>query len=201
MECFYVRPATKSQVLNQGWALNLSTMARQGRYDPEFGDRRRWETFVEAAFTCTEISFPAAFSGSRMAAYMVTCREQRWLHILHQMWRHEDVHNSPNHALTYAVTQQAAADPELDAVCYGYVPLCAGARLHEYKLRFGYELISHRSAIQLHPALGILSSRLGRAALRAVRSFSHENQQLQTIETVLEGASASRPGASLSIPS
>ena len=177
LEYFYVRPATKAQLLNQGWALNLSTMARQGRYDPEFGDRRRWETFVEAAFACSEISFPAAFCGSRMAAYMVTCREQRWLHILHQMSRQEDLPNSPNHALTYTVTRQAAADPDLDAICYGYVPLCAAGGLHEYKLRFGYEMIPHRSAIQLHPALdAVLNCRVARAAVRVVRGLRHENR-------------------------
>src|SRR5262249_17442033 len=89
METFQVRPATKAQLLAQGRALNLSTMARQGRYDPEFGEKRKWETLVEAAFACTEVSFPAAFVGSRLAAYMVTCREHRWLHILHQMSRQE----------------------------------------------------------------------------------------------------------------
>jgi hypothetical protein len=199
LECFYVRPATKAQLLSQGWALNLSTMARQGRYDPEFGDRRRWETLVEAAFACTEISFPAAFSGSRMAAYMVTCREQRWLHILHQMSRQEDLHNSPDHALTYAVTRQAAADPELDAVCYGYVPPTNGDGLHEYKLRFGYEMIPHRSVIQLHPALGFLNCGIARAAVRAARGLVHDDHQLQTLESVLEGAHSSQPSVSLSI--
>jgi hypothetical protein len=194
----YVRPATKSQLLNQGWALNLGTMAREGRYDAEFGDRRRWETFVEAAFACTEISFPAAFRGSRMEGYMVTCREQRWLHILHQMWREEGFHDSPNHALTYTVTKQAAADPELDAVCYGYVPLSGGFSLHEKKLQFGYEMIPHRAVIQLHPALGYLNCRLGRAALHAAGSIS---QRIRTIETVFEGAYASRRRGSLLIPS
>ena len=76
MQHFEVRPAEKSQLLDQGCALNLSTMARQGRYDPEFGELRRWERFVEAAFDCPGVSFPAVFSGSRLAAYMVTCREQ-----------------------------------------------------------------------------------------------------------------------------
>ena len=106
LQCFSVRPATRDQLLDQGWNLNLSTMARQGRYDPEFGDRRRWETFVEAAFACTEVSFPAAFCGSRLAAYMVTCREHGWLHILHQMSRQEDLPNFPNHVLTYTVTHE-----------------------------------------------------------------------------------------------
>ena len=105
LQHFYVRPATKEQLLSQGLSLNLSTMARQGRYDPEFGDRRRWATLVEAAFACSEITFPAAFCGARMAAYMITCREQRWLHILYEMSRQDDLVHFPNHVLTYTVTR------------------------------------------------------------------------------------------------
>lgn len=196
LECFDVRPATRAQLISQGRALNLSTMARQGRYDPEFGERRKWETLVEAAFACSEVSFPAAFRGSRLAAYMVTCREHRWLHILHQMSNEEDLPNFPNHVLTYVVTQQAAADESLDAVCYGYVPLFAADGLHEYKLRFGYELVPHHSIIQFHPALDfVLNSRVTRAAVRVARFLNHKNQDLETIESVLKGACWSRPPA------
>ena len=171
LQCFEVRNAEKAELLDQGWALNLSTMARQCRYDPEFGDRRRWGRFVEAAFQCPEVSFPAAFSGRRMAAYMTTCREEKWLHILHQMSRQDDLPNFPNHLLTFAVTKEAASDASIEAVCYGYVPLFAADGLHEYKLRFGYEMVPHRSAIQLHPALNVvLNQSAARAAVRAWRA-------------------------------
>jgi hypothetical protein len=194
LESFEIRPAEKSELLNQGCALNLSTMARQGRYDSEFGDPRRWARLVEAAFACPEVSFPAAFSGRRLAAYMVTCREANWLHILHQMSRQDELSNFPNHVLTYTVTAQAAADPTVEAICYGYVPLFAADGLHEYKLRFGYEMIRHRSAIQLHPALDMLLNRsAARIAVRAARRFHRDNQQIETLETVLEGARSSRP--------
>jgi hypothetical protein len=169
-------------------------MERQGRYDPEFGDHRRWEQLVEAAFACPGIGFPAVFSGPRMAAYMATCREESWLHILHQMSRQEDLANFPNHLLTYAVTKQATLDASLEAVCYGYVPLFAAEGLHEYKLRFGYEMIPHRSAIQLHPALDVVLTRSAvRAAVRVARRLRHENQHLETLQTVLEGAHSSGP--------
>jgi hypothetical protein len=194
LQCFEVRTAEKAELLDQGWTLNLSTMARQGRYEPEFGDRRRWGRLVEAAFACPEVAFPAVFSGSRMAAYMATCREEKWLHILHQMSRQEDLPNFPNHLLTYVVTKQAAADASLEAVCYGYVPLFAADGLHEYKLRFGYEMVPHRSAIQLHPALNVvLNQSVARAALRFARRMRHDNQQLETLQTVLEGARSSGP--------
>ena len=187
-----MRPAKKAELLEQGCALNLNTMARQGRYDPEFGELRRWERLVEAAFACPGVSFPAVFSGSRLAAYMVTCREEKWLHILHQMSRQEDLPDFPNHLLTYTVTAQAAADTSLEAVCYGYVPLFAADGLHEYKLRFGYEMIPHCSAIQLHPMLkAVLDRPAARAAVRAVRRLRRDDQHLETIETVLEGARSS----------
>ena len=188
-QCFDVRPATKDELLKQGWELNLSTMARQGRYDPEFGERKRWEQFVEAAFACPEIAFPAAFSGGRLSAYMTTCREQGWLHILHQMSRQEDLPNFPNHLLTYAVTKAAVTDSSLEWVCYGYAPLFSADGLHEYKLRFGYEMRAHRSAIQLRPVLNtLLNQRVSRAAIGLARSLRPNNQQLETFQTVVEGA-------------
>ena len=67
---------------------------------PSSANRGAGRRFVEAAFACPGVSFPAVFSGSRLAAYMVTCREQKWLHILHQMSRQEDLPNFPNHLLT-----------------------------------------------------------------------------------------------------
>ena len=193
LDAFHVRPATKNQLITQGRALNLGTMKRQGRYDPEFGEQRRWETLVEAAFACSEISFPAAFAAGRMAAYMITCREQGWLHILHQMSRQEDLENFPNHLLTYTVTRQAMADESLEAVCYGYSSLIANGGLHEYKLRFGYQMIPHQSAFQLHPAVQpLLNNRLTDSALRFCRRLFPKSQYMETVESVLKGARSSR---------
>jgi hypothetical protein len=194
MQTYHVRPATKTQLLNQGRALNLELMARYGRYDPELGERRRWETFVEAAFACSAISVPAAFRGSRMAAYMITCREHRWLHILHHMSPQEPLAGFPNEVLTYSVTQQAAADPAVDVISYGYVPLCTADSLHEYKVSFGYDVTPHHAAIQLHPVLdAIFNSRLARAAVHVARCIRREYQPAQTLESILEGAHSSAP--------
>jgi hypothetical protein len=195
MQHFEFRPAEKSQLRDQGRELNLNTMTRQGRYDPEFGEPRLWERLVEAAFECPDVSVPAVFSGSRLAAYMITCREKNWLHILHQMSRQEDLPNYPNHLLTYAVTAQAVRDASLDAVCYGYVPLFAADGLHEYKLRFGYELIPHRSAIQLHPALKAVTGHpVLRTAVYLAARLLRGDQRLETVNTVLQGSRLSGRG-------
>jgi len=189
---FEVRRAKKSELLQQGRELNISTMARQQRYDPEFGEPRRWARLVEAAFACPEISVPAAFSGKRLAAYMITCREEKWLHILHQMSRQEDLPDFPNHLLTYTVTKEAADDASIEQVCYGYFPLFSADGLHEYKLRFGYVMTPHLSAIQLLPILDALLNRpVARTALRWARRVRPDSQQLEIFQTVLEGARVS----------
>jgi hypothetical protein len=196
-----VRLATKSQLLKQGYALNRHAMARRGWYDPEFGDRRRWETLVEAAFTCSSISVPAAFCGPQMAAYMVVCREGRWLHILHHISAPQELPGSPSDALTYAVTQQAAADPALDGISYGYVPLGSPGSFDEYKMSFGYRVQPHRSAIQLHPLLdAVLNGRVARAAVRFARSFDRKHAPFHTIESILEGAHSSGPSTLVARP-
>jgi len=193
-QCFEIRLAGKKQLLEQGLEINRSTMARQGRYDPEFGQPKRWERLVEAIFACPEISCPAVVRGNRVAAYMVTCRERNWLHILHQMSRQEDLPDFPNHLLTYTVSAQGVADPTLEAVCYGYTPLFSADGLHEYKLRFGYELIPHRSAIQLHPKLdAVLNRRLSRWAVSMAQHCWRRSQRIEMLHNVLEGVRTSGP--------
>ena len=140
------------------------------------------------------VSSPPFFPEPGLVAYMVTCRDQNWLHILHQMSRREDLHNFPNHVLTYSVTEKAAADASIDVICYGYAPRLALDGLHEYKLRFGYEMVPHCSAVQLHPALNaMLNCPAARAALRVARRWRNEDQRLEIIDAVLEGAKLSGP--------
>ena len=75
------------------------------------------------------------------------------------------------------------------------MPLFAADGLHEYKLRFGYEMIPHCSAIQLHPVLNaVLGHPLAHAAVRTARRLRKDDQQLETIETVMKGARSSRCG-------
>lgn len=193
-ECFEIRPADKVQLLEQGLEINRSTMARQGRYDAEFGEPKKWQRLVDAIFACPDILCPAAIRGNRIAAYMITCREGNWLHILHQMSRQEDLRDFPNHVLTYSVSASRVMDPTVETVCYGYAPLFAADGLHEYKLRFGYELIPHRSAIQLHPKLNaILNSTVSRSLVCLSRRCWRRSQRIEMLQNVLEGVRTSGP--------
>lgn len=191
-----IRQVEESELLTQGLRLNLDTMHRQGRYDSEFGDPRRWRCLVGAVRRCPPVVPVGAFVGGRLAAYMITCREDGWLHILHQMSSAEHLDDFPNHALTFQVTKEAAEDPSLDAVCYGVLGLVKTEGLHEYKLRFGYELVPHNSVCRFHPLLAPLFAAGPICELvRGMRRVLPGYQRLERLETVMHAARLSRSQA------
>jgi len=189
-----IRRVEESELLAQGLQLNRETMLRQGRYDSEFGESKQWRRLVEAVRRSPAVIPMGAFVGGRLAAFVITCHEDGWWHILHQMSSHDELKNYPNHALTFRITEEAAQDPNLEAICYGSMALVAGDGLHEYKLRFGYEVVSHNWAFQLHPAVAqILTSAPVARLVDAARRLRPHDQRLERAGAVLQGARLSRP--------
>ena len=198
LERFQIREIEPRELLEQGLQLNRDTMARQGRYDPEFGEERHWKRVVAAAYQCSAVVPFGAFAGGRLGGCMITCCDSRCLHILYQASRREDLKNFPNHALTFSVTRRAAENPELDSVCYGCLSLVRTTGLHEYKLRFGYELIPNNSVIWLHPLLApLLNTQAWLQLVRRLRRLYPSNQRLERTEMVLQGARLSKDGVTM----
>jgi len=195
LRTFEVHPVGEDDLLNQGLQLNRETMVRQGRYDPEFGEAGHWARLVRAMRDCPEIGAIGAFDGKRLSAYMITCREDRWLNILHQMSRQDDLKSFPNHALTFWVTKAASEDPFLEGVSYGLVSLISDEGLHEYKLRFGYQVFPCTCVVVLHPQLDLLlNNGLVRRGVQMLRYLRPDNQRLEMIDTILRGAASTSRG-------
>jgi hypothetical protein len=195
LQVFEVRAVGEDDLLNQGLQLNHETMARQGHYDPEFGEAGHWARLVRAMRECPEIGAIGAFDGQRLSAYMITCREDRWLNVLHQMSRQDDLKSFPNHALTYWVTKTASEDASLEGVSYGLVPLIAIEGLHEYKLRFGYQVFPCTCVVVLHPRLDLmLNNRLVQRGVQLLRNLRPADQRLEMTDTILRGAAATSEG-------
>jgi hypothetical protein len=184
-----IRPMDEAELLRQGFTLNLETMQRQGRYDPEFGSGRQWRRLVEAIRRCPAITAMGAFNCGRLAAYAIVCREDGWLHILHRMSRNADLECCPNHVLDFTLTQEITRDPTLEAVSMGYASLVSTWGLHEYKTRLGYTLCAHNSVVQLHPAIEpLFKSRALVHAVDVTRRRWPRVQTLERISSVLHGA-------------
>ena len=140
LDSCHVHRIEESDLLNQGLQLNLETMKRQGRFDPEFGDPKQWKRFVDAVYQCPEIAPIGAFLDNRLLAYAITCQEDGWLHVLHMMSRTDERAHCPNHALTFVIAQEINTNRAIEAVCLGFKSLLDNEGLHEYKRRLGFEM-------------------------------------------------------------
>jgi hypothetical protein len=194
LERFEIRRVEHDELLKQGLELNLDTMKRQERYDSEFGTPSKWRRVVDAMRHSPAIVPYGAFRDGRLAAYMITACEPKSVHILHQMSRQSDLADFPNHALTFCVTKELLSQPEMESVCYGFTSLVNIAGLHEYKLRFGYQVDPFHCSFVLHPLLRrTVANAPVRSVLHRVRSWIPGDQRLERMESVLEGARLSRP--------
>ena len=190
-----IRAVSHDELVGQGLALNIETMQRQRRYDPEFGDRPQFERLVDAVFRVPAMGAVGAFVDGRLSAYDITCRENGWLHIVHKMSRLSDLEYSPNHVLDFCVTRDAVADPEIEAVTMGWQSLFQMDGLHDYKTRLGYTLETHRTVIQFHPAFSSLlcSDPAARAAAR-LRAWLPNNNRLALAEALVNAGRLSQSG-------
>ncbi len=187
------RQVEPNELLEQGLILNRDSMNRQGRYEAEFGEQKQWARIVDAVKRCAGVEVWGTFLDGRLAAYAITLREDRWLHILHQFSQSEAFHAHPNDALTYELTRMGAEDPALEAVCYGVVGLVATEGLHEYKLRHGYQVEAVNSAFVYHPlAAPVLGSSLAAWAINELRKRRPADQRLERIAAVIEAGRRTR---------
>jgi len=165
-------------------------MKRQHRFHPEYGNAVQWKRFVEAVGKSAAIRATGAFIDGRLAAYVITCHEDGWVHHLEQMSRIEDLGKFPNHALTFRVIQDAMQDPNVLAVCNGPAALVGNKGLDTYKLQLGYEKLPQSVAYQFHPAVApVLTNSI---TLRLLRSGG---QRWERVSAVLHAAKMFRTEA------
>ena len=195
LQTYEIRLVEPDDLLSQGLQLNRDTMLRQGHYDPEFGEAHQWARLVKAVYECPEISAIGAFDSKRLCAYMITCREDGWINILHQMSRQDALKSHPNHVLTYSVTKAASEDASLEGISYGLVPLISIEGLDEYKLRFSYQVMPYHNVIVLRPEVNLLlNNRFARRGVEWLRHLRPDDQRIEMVDTILRGATVTSRG-------
>ncbi len=189
LESCEIRQLERPELLKQGLQLNLDTMARHGRMRPEFGDPKTWARTVEAVYESPGSECWGAFVGGEMASYVMSCRDASWEHLLIQMSCTALLKSYPNHAIDYFLIERAMANPEIQGVCLGSLPLREGAGLHNYKLRMGYEVRPQDAVVVVHPLLSPLAT--SRLAGPLVRQAGRWNQLVglsERLEILAAGA-------------
>lgn len=195
LESCQVRPVERAELLEQGLELNLDTMARHGRMRPEFGDPRTWARTVEAVYNSPGSECWGAFVGDRMASYVMSCRDSGWEHLLIQMSRAELLKSYPNHAIDYMLIERAMANPDVQGVCLGSLPLRQGEGLHNYKIRMGYEVLPQDAVVVVQPFLEPLAtSRWAQPLLRRAGRVSQLAGLAERLDILATGSRVSSLG-------
>jgi len=187
-----IREVTAAELLEQGLQLNRDTMARQNRFDPEFGERRGWKRYVEATVAAPAVRVAGAFIGKRLASYVTIVRDREVIHLVDRMTRTADSKHHPSRALLFEIMHAAMRQPDIHGICAGPTTLTAGEGLHNYKLRAGFEVVPCWFAFHLHPALGALrAAELGSTVTGLAERLMPGSESLRRVRLVLEGVKQS----------
>jgi len=192
-ECRILDP---DELLALGLEVNLDAMARQGRFEPEFGEPARWKRFVSAVRRCPEVSVLGAFVDGRLASYHVNCRDGDWLHLLYKMNRTEDLARNAAVVLDFWELSRAAEDPGLRGAECGHASIVGGFDgLHFYKTQMGFEPVPARLAIRLHPALQpLVANRFTAGVATALWKLRPAHRGLERAARMLQCAQVSAQG-------
>ncbi len=192
LESCTVRLVERQELLTQGIELNLDTMARHRRKRPEFGDPAVWAKTVDAVYRTRGSECWGAFVGDRLASYVMCCRDAGWEHLLIQMSRAELLKSYPNHAIDYFLIERAMANPEVEGVCLGSLPLRHSEGLHNYKLRMGYGVLPQGAALAMHPLIEpVAKSRLTAAVARRALRWPQLAAMAESVEILSTGVRVS----------
>ncbi len=195
-----IRLATPDDLLAHGLELNLETMHRQGRFDPECGDPRRWRRLVAIIAANPQVVVTGAFVDGRLSAYALLCRDGAWLHLLSKATRTADMIHRTNPALDFAILDAASRDPAIDGVTNSWTSLTGRGSegLHAYKRFMGYRVLEHDLGIHLHPALApVLTTRAAVVVAGFLSRRRPADRRLDLVARLIAGARATRTGVRL----
>jgi hypothetical protein len=159
-----------------------------------FLEPARWAAFVGAVEKTPGMTVDGAYVDGRLSAYIISCREGEWMHLIYKMSRAADLEHYPNHALDFMIVKEAAKDPGIRYVGNGFTSVLDNEGLDRYKRQMGYEIAEHNLCLHFHPALAPgLSSKVAVCLANGVQKMLPGNHRVEYIATVIKGAHDSRP--------
>lgn len=189
LEACTIRLLERNELEEQGLILNQDTDAKHGRWRSEFCDPREWKKTMEAVFATRGAFAIGAFVGEQLASYEVGCVDSGWAYGLLQMSRRDLLDHHPNHALDFTFNQHVFADPAVEGVCIGPVPLRGNAGIHNYKLRMGFEVLPRQTVLRVHPwAAPLANHGLTWRLVRHARRTAALQNRLEGIDILVTGS-------------
>ena len=175
-----VEPVTFERLAQEGFALQVDTLARQGR-KLEIS-RSTWETRCLAARGLPGFEAWGALADGNLAASVITFQMNDCAYMLYQQCRRDYLRDHVNNALGFVVTQTLIHRPEINSILYGLHSLDAPPSVDEFKFRMGYTAKPLRQRVTFHPLLRPLFNTLSHAALKGLLRMQPGNVTLSKTE-------------------
>ncbi len=157
LEKCHIQQISFQELAQRGWRLQADTLDRQGRgTSMTFA---AWKRLCLAGQDLQGFAAWGAVINGDIGAAAITARIEDWCYILYQQSHREYLPAKINNALTFVLTQEMLARPEISHIHYGLHSLDAPASVDEFKFRMGYSPKPVRQRVVFHPFLRPLINR------------------------------------------
>ena len=192
-----IGPISFERYIDDGWALRIDTLARQGRQLKE--SRDDWRRRYSAAADLAGFEAWAAQVDGRLAATLVVFQMEDWYYMVYQQCHRDFLREHVNNALSFEVTQNLMRRPNIRGIFYGMRSLDAPPSVDEFKFRMGYEGTPIRERIAFHPYLSPFVNVLSHRLLQGLATLRPQNRRLAKaagmVGLFLEGKTCSKSAA------
>lgn len=178
-----VEPITFERLADEGWALQLDTLNRQGR-DLEIPGAL-WRQRCLAAADLHGFEAWGALADDRLAASVITFQMDDCAYMLYQQCHRDYLTEHVNNALSFVVTKAMVERPQIKSILYGLHSLDAPTSVDEFKFRMGYIAKPVRQRVVFHPWLSPLFNRTSHAVLHQLHRWQPENSILAKTEGMI----------------
>lgn len=179
----HVQQISFQELAQQGWRLQADTLDRQGRGTSM--TFTAWKRLCLAAQDLQGFAAWGAVINGKLGAAAITARIEDWCYILYQQSHREYLPAKINNALTFRLTKEMLARPEISHIHYGLHSLDAPASVDEFKFRMGYIPKPVRQQVVFHPWLQPLVNNLSYGVIKKIIAFKKGHPTLAKAEGMM----------------
>jgi hypothetical protein len=178
-----VEPILFQRLVEQGWDLRCDALERQGR-----NLNLTYESWHDRYLKTADLpGFQAwgATAGGRFAGYLVTFQMDDCLCIIDHQSHRDFLDLNVNNAMTFVVSQNAAAQPGVSMLFYGLESLDAPPRVSEFKFRMGYVAKPIRQRVVFRPQFAPFVNRMSYRAVSLASKWLPANRRFAKAKGML----------------
>lgn len=178
-----VEPISVERLVREGWDLRLDTLDRQRRHLKT--KYEAWQQKYIAAGDLRGFQAWGAFVSNRLAAYLATMQVDDCVYMVEQQSHRDYLDLNINNAITFVVSQEAAARAGVRLLFYGLESLDAPGRVSDFKFHMGYTAQPIRQRVVFHPHLKLLANEFTRTLVHWIAQWLPTNRNLSKAEGML----------------